>query len=323
MRVTVKDIVHPITQDVDVTQSIGVGEVDALVFRCIVAAKDALQTLPPTGFSEYERDHLVAVIEGLRQSHLAIRKLLSGDQGGWGVDALAIARLQLEMVYTLCFLLQRPDNLRLFLKNSWKKKYIRFLLQREEHRSLPRFDDYYLRQGLTTLNALQRKSFVTDDERITIELDELGAASGRSPQPIRIATFPTPRGIIDQILNPTQVKLLKRLYPEYQFLCSFAHGDAEAAAFRAISDTRSPVRHFFTDEQRQDFYQRQVCEMPVTYSVISSVQVATEIAALYPGALKLLVEVSEAWTLLLKFTLLAAPLWEIRAKAVLPLISTP
>lgn len=321
MKLTVRDVAHPITLDVDLNQRIDVSEIDGVVFKCVVAAKDALESSPPTGFSEYERDHLVFVIEGLRQSHLAIRKLLAGDQGGWAVDALTIARLQVELVYTLCFLLQGcPENLRLFLKNSWKKKYIRFLLQREEYKSLTRFDDFYLRQGLTTLNKLQAACFVTDAERSTIEVDELGTSALSVAAPARITQFPTPMGVIRHLQGAPQARLLKRLYPEYQFLCSFAHGDAEAAVFRTITDSRSPVRHFFQEDDRQDFYQRQVCEMPITYSALSSVQIATEIAAIYPSDVELLVKVSEAWVFLLKATLFAAPLWELRAKNVLPLI---
>jgi hypothetical protein len=74
-------------------------------------------------------------------------------------------------------------------------------------------------------------------------------------------------------------------------------------------------------EKSEDFYQRLVLEPSVTYSFLCSVQVATEVAAHYPGDVELAVKVSEAWTLLLKFNLLAIPVWELRAKDILPILS--
>ena len=88
------------------------------------------------------------------------------------MDALPIARLQLETLYTFCFLLQSAENVRLFLKNNWKKKYIRFLLEREERRNLQRFDEFYMRTGQSLIDMLQGLSSVSDEERQTIEQDE-------------------------------------------------------------------------------------------------------------------------------------------------------
>jgi hypothetical protein len=48
---------------------------------------------------------------------------------------------------------------------------------------------------------------------------------------------------------------------------------------------------------------------------------ATEIAAIYPARLDLQVAVSQAWDTLAGFSLLAVPVWEIRAKSVLPIIA--
>jgi hypothetical protein len=111
--------------------------------------------------------------------------------------------------------------------------------------------------------------------------------------------------------------MLKRLYPEYQYLCSFAHGDTEAALFRAIANPRSHIQDVLPAEQVEDFYQRQVLETPVLSSATSVVQAATEVAAIYPANVDLLAKTARAWTRLLEFTLSAAPVYEIRAKNVL------
>jgi len=249
---------------------------------------------------------------------------LRGQQNASAVDALAIARLQVEALYSFCFLLQDPENIQLFMKNGWKKKYIRFLLEREERAHLSYFGDFSESQGPAMLQKLQQLSFVTDEERRTIESEELGRPFG--PQPVGSALilgFPTPRKIIEMMDEPSQKRMLTRLYPEYQFLCSFAHGGPEALLFRAVSDCRSPVRDVVSTGGIDDFYQREVLEPPVIYSALSAVQAATEVAAIYPGDMELLVKVSNAWQLLSQFSVLSMPIWEVRAKGILPLINLP
>ena len=111
-----------------------------------------------------------------------------------------------------------------------------------------------------------------------------------------------------------------RLYPEYQFLCSFAHGDSESTVFRAVSDPRSPLQSVFPSTQVKDFYQRQILETPIIHSAIAAVQAATEIAAIYSSHIELLVAATKAWTALTRLNLLAVPVWEIGAKNILPVV---
>jgi hypothetical protein len=322
VKLTVRTIKHVLRQDADIdpTSRVDVRTIDALIFACNIAAQDALASAIPTGFSAFERDHLKLLIDGQRHGHLTIRRLLEGDQNPSAVDALPIARLQLEVLYSLCFMLQDAQNVRSFLKNGWKKKYIRFLLQREEHRQLPRFDEYFSTTARAWLDRLQSLSSVTEDEKRTIENEQLGSSPGPAFTPSAIDKFPTPMGVIDKCVDANQKQMLMRVYPEYQFLCSFAHGDSEASVFRAVSDPRSPIRSALPSAQIEDFYQREVLEMPITYSAIAAVQAATEVAVIYPGHVELLVALSKAWASLTSFSLLTVPVWEIRAKNILPLI---
>ena len=73
-------------------------------------------------------------------------------------------------------------------------------------------------------------------------------------------------------------------------------------------------------ENIEDFYQRQVLEPPIAYSALSSLQAATEIAAVYPNDVELMVKISHGWATLLKYHHLAAPMWEIRSKGLIPLL---
>ena len=171
------------------------------------------------------------------------------------------------------------------------------------------------------ISQLQKVSKVTDDERRTIDVEELGADSF-TPMPTitKIPDFPTPGKVLGKLTDPNLKKLLERLYPEYQFLCSFAHGDAESVLFRAISDPRSKYQNLFSTAAIEDFYQRQVLELPIIYSTLSALQIATEIAAVYPSNIDLAATAAKAWTFLIQYSLSVVPTYEIRAKGVLGII---
>jgi hypothetical protein len=308
--------------DIDPSAQVDVRTIDALIFGCNTAAQDAITSGIPNGFNAFERDHLKFLIDGQRHGHLTIRRLLQGGQSASAVDALPIARLQLEVLYSLCFMLQGAQNVRTFLKNGWKRKYIRFLLEPEERRHLPRFVEYLTKTAQPWMEQLQLLSSVTEDERRTIEQEQLGSSPGAPFTHTPIDRFPSPMGVIERCTDVNQKQMLMRLYPEYPFLCSFAHGDAEAAFFRAVADPRSPLQNVLPIAQIKDFYQREVLETPISYSAIATVQAATEVAAIYPAHIELLAAVTKAWETLTQLSLLAVPVWEVRARSILPLILT-
>jgi hypothetical protein len=239
------------------------------------------------------------------------------------VDALAIARLQLETLYSFCFMLQDAGNVRLFLKNAWKAKYIQFLLAGEERAQLPRFHGYLTATAVPLIDWSRILSSVTDEEKRTIEVEELGLAPAPGFTPARIENFPTPMGVIKRINAPSQKRMLERLYPEYQFLCSFAHPAPEATLFRTVCDSRSPFQGLFSSAQWQEFYRRQIVAPAIMDNTIAAVEVATEVAAICPADLDLLAKVTEAWSFLVSVSLLARTVWEIRAKNIWPAAREP
>lgn len=320
MELTVSEIKHVLDSDVDITQRVDVRILDEYVNTCITAAQSALQNAIPPGFSDFPRDVLLRVMEGLRSAHQSIRKLLRDGPSASSVDAMTIARLQLESLYSFCFLLQSEKNVYFFLKSGWKKEYIQFLLMREECINIRRFDDFVYRGGIQALDHKRKLIHVTDAEKLTIECKQLGTRMPTGTQEETIAEFPTPRRIINRIVNSDQRSMLERLYPEYQWLCSFAHGGETASFFRTVLDERSPQARFTTSEERADIFQSQIAERSALYSTMSAVQVATEVAAIYPHDVELLAKVTNAWSGLSKFTLLSRSVWERRAKKVLPLI---
>jgi hypothetical protein len=320
-KLTVSKIKHVLNSDIDVDQRFDVKILDVYVNTCITAAQNALQSAVPQGFSDFHRDVLQRVMEGMRSSHESIRKLLRDDPSASSVDAMTVTRLQLETLYTFCFLLQDTYNVSHFLKSGWKKRYIRILLMREEYTNIPRFDEYLNGRAALNLDQMRKLIGVTDAEKLTIDSDELGSEMPAGIKKERIARFPTPREIIDKVEKLDQKSMLERLYPEYQWLCSFAHGDENASFFRTALEKRTPELKDLAPEARADMYQQQIAEPAVLYSAICAVQVATEVAAIYPGDLELMVKVTTAWSGLTKFTLISRSVWERRAKNILPLIS--
>lgn len=320
-KLTVSKIKHVLTEDIDITQSFDVKVLDGYVNTCITAAQNALQGAVPLGFSDFHRDVLKRVMEGMRSSHESIRKLLRDDPSPSSVDAMTVARLQLETLYTFCFLLQDTQNVSHFLKNGWKKRYIRILLMREEYINIRRFDEYLNSRAALNLEQMRKLIAVTDAEKLTIDSDELGRKMPAGIEKEPIARFPTPGQIINKIVKPDQKNMLERLYPEYQWLCSFVHGDENASFFRTALDKRTPELKDLAPETRADMFQQQIAEPAVLYSAICAVQAATEVAAVYPRDIELMVKVTTAWSGLTKFTLLSRSVWERRAKNILPLIS--
>jgi hypothetical protein len=170
------------------------------------------------------------------------------------------------------------------------------------------------------IGQLQKASNVTDDERKTIDVEELATTFTPMPTITKIPDFPTPGKALGKLTNANQKKMLERLYPEYQFLCSFAHGDAESVLFRAVSDPRSKYQSLFSTAAIEDFYQRQVLELPIIYSALSALQIGTEVSAVYPSNIELAATVAKAWTFLTHYSLQVVPTYEIRAKGVLGIL---
>jgi hypothetical protein len=101
---------------------------------------------------------------------------------------------------------------------------ISILLETEEHKALPRFDEF--------LNTLVPKFFregrahygITEVQQLTIDHEELGTPFPPGVVPEPIEQFPTPGKAIRKIAVGDRRRMLERLYPEYAELSSFTHG---------------------------------------------------------------------------------------------------
>jgi hypothetical protein len=139
---------------------------------------------------------------------------------------LTLARTQLEGLYHFCLMLESPNFIDLYLKDGWKKRYVDFLLQREEMKNLPRFDDFNNVLGPQFLEEGAQHYRVTDAERRTIEQKQLGTPLPAGVKPAQIGSFPTPGRAITRMNRGDRRRMLERLYPDYVDLSSFTHGFA-------------------------------------------------------------------------------------------------
>lgn len=319
-KIRVRDIAHPLHKDIDPDGRIDVLVIDAVVNRCAAAATEALKS-PPQGYSQLQAAHISWIFDALRFTHVTIRNLLTqGPKTPACVDALALSRLQLETLYSVCLIVQGASFADDYVKGFWKDNYVRFLLHREEHKNLQRFDAYINRDGHAVLAQLQQGSGVTDEEKATVEFEELGTPLPPGMQPAKIKRFPQPMGVIQEIADPDRKRMLMRLYPEYCRLCAFAHGSPQSSMFKTSFWERSPLQRVIPEASRQSVFEREVGEPALFYSSLSAIQTACELTTLYPFEVELKRTVIEAWNTLLDANLLGRIVWEIRTKNLLGVI---
>jgi hypothetical protein len=254
---------------------------------------------------------------GMLATHRNIRKLLTEGSGDPGVvDALALARLQLETLYVICLMVEGPQHVDWYLRDGWRKQYTRFLMKREECKGLPRFDEY-IRVAPSLLENLRAFLGITPEQQLTIDHYEL-----RVPLPAgfvkqEIHPFPTPGKTIAKIIVADRKRMLERLYPEYVHLCSFSHGLAEANFLKGIFNQRL-LQHARVSEARvEDTFQKEIASEAFVMSFLGITQSAAELTALYPGDVELSVAVVNAWNSLCEGSLLGKVVWAIRARQLL------
>jgi len=320
MKIRVVDIACPSKSDINPDLRFDVMVLDSHVRRCAATATEALKH-PASGYSVLQAAHLSWIFDAMRFTHVTIRNLLTeGPKTPACVDALALARLQLEALYSVCLMVQDPSFVDIYVKSFWRDAYVRFLLEREERKGLARFDEYINQRALPLMEMLRQSSGVTDEEKATVESEELGTPLPTGMSEAKIRPFPTPMKVIDKITDANRKKMLMRLYPEYRRLCAFAHGSAQAWMFKVAFWERSPLRPLFSDSQRQDQFEKEIVDPALLHSLLAVVQSTCEAATLYRADIELNKVAIEAWNLLSEMNLLGRTIWEIRAKSLLGVV---
>ena len=171
--------VHASANDIEVTK-------DKAVARAIAALENDV-----AGWSHFHRANVQALFEAMTATHRTIRKVLEfGWQDPRSIDAMVLARVPLEHLYTFCLMFEDSNWMDVYLKDGWKKQYERFLLQHEETKNLPRYDDYSKKNGPQNLEIQRELLGITDAQKATIEYEQLGTPMPEGLAPDRIQTLP-------------------------------------------------------------------------------------------------------------------------------------
>ena len=253
----------------------------------------------------------------MRYAHHAIRELLRSEGNNpTPVQVMPLVRTQLETLFAICLVLEDPSSLDVYLKDGWGKLYVRYLLTRAEGRNLPRVMVALDKQAFA-MEQFRLASGVTDVEKRTIELDELGVPLPTGMAPLRIRQFPSPRRVIRQVHDPERKGMLQRLYPEYQFLCGFVHFSPASRVLSTLFDNRQLPGQWSTTGQRHEIFQKEVAGPALAIDLISVFQSSAEFVSVYPADIELVKSVVEAWSQIAERWLLGQVIWNLRTKRLL------
>ena len=169
--------------------------------------------------------------------------------------------------------------------------------------------------GLPLMEQLRVSSGVTEEEKATVELEELGTSLPAGMKEAKIKPFPTPGLVIDKVIDPERKHMLMRLYPEYKRLCAYAHGSAQAWIAKTAFWKASPLRKLHTDGERQTKYEKEIVEPAFVFSFLPTIQSTCEVATLYPHDVELKRVAIEAWNVLSEMSLLGNIIWEMRGRS--------
>jgi hypothetical protein len=305
------------TADIDEKVGFDASHVQQGCFIAAERAKDALKE-PPAGYNELQGTQLADVIGSMQITHCSIMVLLTQCKGKPEiVDSLILARAQMEGLYNFFLMLESPEWTVAYLKDNWKKKYIEILLQKEEMKNLPRFGEFNTVIAPGLLEQGRQFCGVTDSEIATIDNEQLGVPYPFGTSKASIPSFPTPGRGLTNITITYRRRMLQRLYPEYQDLCSFAHGLPAANLLKGLLSSRSLHRKLFSEAQAAEVEAKDVSERAFITSTLSIAQCCAELAENYPSDVQLRAGALEAWQKLSVHSLLGNAIWEIRTRGLL------
>ncbi len=312
MSFKIRDYKHPVTSDIDPTTTVDADELDRSVNSCVARATEALNSIA-SNYSDRDRGEISLVFRAMQSTHKSIRILLKEESKPTSVDALPLARVQLESLYAICLMLEDPKWVRVYVKDGWKKLYKQALLQKEETKGLSRWVSS-LNQRQPHIDNFTHICGVTEAERRTVEKEELGIPLPSGMVEEKIDTFPTPGKVIRKIKVPRRKQMLIRLYAEYEHFSSYVHGLPNAMDIKA---SFGKYKDRFSTKQKEAVFHKEIADPSLYLSCLSVVQSASELISLYPSDIELRAIVTQAWNLLSNHSLIGKIFWDIRAKSLL------
>ena len=106
MPIRVSSCAYVHNEDVDPKHHVNAGPINAAMEAAVKCASAALQN-HRDGYTEFQRRTIQTVYSSMLSTHRLIRKVLAaGYQNPESIDALTLARLPLEGLYTLCLMVR-------------------------------------------------------------------------------------------------------------------------------------------------------------------------------------------------------------------------
>lgn len=322
MPLRIKDYAHVHRTDFDHGQHRDSKEFDTIANVCVNRATEALR-VPTSPYTQMHCNQIGDIFRSMVATQRGIRRMLDfeGPIDPETVDALLLARVQLEGLSSLCLMLEDPKYVTAYVQEHWRKQYVEYLIAREETKLLSRYQPLHTAE-LQRLVMLGQQFGIAPAHIHTVDKEELGIPMpvGMAEEPIQ--PFSTPGKAIKKITSSAEKKrMLERLYAKYVYLCSFAHGLPQANLFKNMFDSRFPDRKFVRDSDVKNSYQQQVVSEAYITSFMSISQCTAEITVLYPNNMELIEAVCRAWKQLSGASLITKAVWEIRTQKLLGAIS--
>src|ERR1700722_1197763 len=130
--ISVRNCISSIDADIDLAAKWNALDADASINRCIAAATESLKTDPPR-LEFGKRVHLHQILTSMKHAHRAVRELLRHEgKEPLAVNVMPLVRAQVETLYAICLVIEQPAALSDYLKDGWKKLFIRHIAVREE-----------------------------------------------------------------------------------------------------------------------------------------------------------------------------------------------
>lgn len=208
----------------------------------------------------------------------------------------------------------QPSLLNRYLKDGWKKSYVRHLVARQEWGGIARVSES-LGNEAVSLEKFRMLIGVSEGEKATVEFQELGLPLPEGVAPEVIRQFPTPKKVIEAVGNASRKRMLQRLYPEYQYLCGFVHVSPIGRDLGVLLDPTHVAASLSTPTQRQYIGQQLIVEPAFRIDLLSVCQSCCEFVSLYPGDPHLAKTVTQAWDFVSRSSLLGKVVWNMHAKA--------
>jgi hypothetical protein len=254
----------PFVDDVDANAEMDARVHDGLLSPCI----DATATAIKKDFKNLAKDAhgrrfvVAGLLETMKDVHEVVRNIYAAFPGSQQLCAFPLARQQIELLFIGIALLRKGNEYHaIYEKASMANAYEYFLYQAEETKNLSGREVDHIRRGALFQGKMRNlQSPFTDEEIKSIE--DFVLCGEKKEKKNRVPDPPGPMDIIKDLgSNPDNeplVRVLCRLYVEYQWLCEYTHCDLWAQSTRQCFGSSDPD----VDEER---LMRNVTREPILY----------------------------------------------------------